>query len=40
MDNMIIAGKDCSLCIHSSTNESDKSKIIVNCAARDKSYIW
>lgn len=40
MGNMIIVGKDCKLCIHSTIDESNKSKITVNCTARDKSYVW
>lgn len=40
MDSMIIVGKDCEKCMHCSIDDSIKSKILVNCAARDKSYIW
>lgn len=41
MGNMIIVGKDCSLCIYcSSIDESNKSRIMVNCTARNKSYTW
>lgn len=40
MDNMIIVGKDCKSCIHCSINEAIKSKIIVKCSVRDKTYIW
>jgi len=40
IDNMIIAGKDCDKCQYSLINDSSKSKVVIYCKARDKTYIW
>lgn len=37
---VIIAGKECEDCGRAVIDESNKAKIIVYCAARDKYYIW
>lgn len=37
---MIIVGKDCEKCIHGTIDDSSKSKTIIKCTARNKSYIW
>lgn len=37
---MIIVGKDCEGCMHGTVDDSSKSKTMINCAARNKSYIW
>lgn len=37
---MIICGKDCEDCRHSTFNEENKSKIMVYCSQKDKWYIF
>jgi hypothetical protein len=37
---MIIVGKDCEDCMKSTFDETNKSKIMVYCASRDKWYIY
>lgn len=40
MGNMIIAGKECESCAYSNIDDSNKSKIIIKCKARNKVYLW
>ena len=37
---MIIVGKDCEDCVHSTFDEKDKSKIMVYCDGKNKWYIF
>ena len=37
--NMIITS-ECEKCIHSVINEEDKSKVIIYCKIKDKTYNW
>lgn len=37
---MIIAGADCENCTRATLDETNKAKIMVYCAARDKWYIY
>ena len=37
---MIIVGKDCEDCARALIDDSDKSKIMVYCSARDKWYYY
>ena len=40
MDDIIIAGKDCELCQYGTIDDTNKARIKVHCAARDKTYCY
>lgn len=40
MDNIIVAGEDCEKCFYGTIDNSNKSKIVVNCSYKNKKYIW
>ena len=37
---MIVVGEECKDCIQSTIDDTDKSKILVYCGAKDKTYYY